>query len=1189
MRTRSPRGLAYAAFLAALMGVASTATAGYVDAVLADNPMLYWRLGDADKSAGATASNSALTGPLANGVYQGAVGNVTDTALLGDANSAAHFGVTTAGGSNGDQVILNPVPAIPSTEFSTEMWIRASLPAPNQQAVISYNASGTGGENNMLLFKNGGNFNAYVDGPSKATGVPAADVFNGEWNHLAFTWRSSDGQMNTYLNGNLAASTTHQAGAVLNAGGALVLAQEQDGIAGGYSNTQKFVGDLDEVAIYNAVLTPTQVAQHFAANHPLGIANLQVQLHASDIAGSPGDAVTTWADQSGHRFDATTDGGAATLQTAMVNGTPHNVVRFDGDDGLATDDFVPERGDYTLFVVGSAATTETRGTFLAQDAGGWNNLDTGFGVGQQNVFTGGADNGAPTLETHGPVSGTANGITGGAPVTDGEVRLYTALVDGTSYDIGVNGFRRSATSTEAGIFGADGSRAMRIGRMQSRFLEGDIADILVFDRALTPDEFQQVSDMLMAKYGLLAPLGGVAAANISVPATTSNGASTWTVEQSTARPVTIASPPNVGDVEISVTPGFSAKPEEGILLASVAEHERDNGNGVYRATVEVGKGQFGGGVDYLTLSTTEAGFTGSGGIREHNVNVGVAFFPFEEGWTGAHFDPNGTILYANGITQDMLDTTAGTGRHTLTMPGVNSSSGGLLFAIGGSNEDNVVPTGVRSDATWDIRVNDNAGNFNATGEQDDFSLLFIPYSATGLIGGRYNGLNDSMILSVGDPSISREATGEFRLSVPGHTPQTGTLLLTQSYEVTSGGITAPDDNILTYQADGNDFIIHSYDLGGASTLQNSQFVFAFIPFDSPPTLTAITDPKAVVAGNVAVTGTTDADTFWRVEQTGGDGISVYPTSNRGDVKIGIGSNSLRYEDGVLLATVREADRNGNHISVEAVQTGSWGNDNDMTLATCQAGAGGGGEMNGNVAVAWFPFAGGWTAGHVNASGTLIAGHNVSQSALTPFTAGGAGAYELRLPGVDPATDGMLFAIGGSNEDNIATTQLLADGTGWLVNVQDSNSNISSEPDDFSFLYMPYGLTNLIGGRIDNDAAGTVLNADGDFTILHENSGTYRLSIPGVTPDDGMLLLTICDNPGAAYLLPDDNIIHYWADGSDFMIQVRDLSGLGLEATGAGFVFAYIDFDNPPLIPEPTTCAVLGLGLLALARRRRRKA
>ena len=51
---------------------------------------------------------------------------------------------------------------------------------------------------------------------------------------------------------------------------------------------------------------------------------------------------------------------------------------------------------------------------------------------------------------------------------------------------------------------------------------------------------------------------------------------------------------------------------------------------------------------------------------------------------------------------------------------------------------------------------------------------------------------------------------------------------------------------------------------------------------------------------------------------------------------------------------------------------------------------------------------------------------------------------------------MLFVIGGSNEDNIVTTQLLPDNSGWLVNVQDSNLNISSEADDFSFLFNEQG-------------------------------------------------------------------------------------------------------------------------------------
>ena len=83
----------------------------------------------------------------------------------------------------------------------------------------------------------------------------------------------------------------------------------------------------------------------------------------------------------------------------------------------------------------------------------------------------------------------------------------------------------------------------------------------------------------------------------------------------------------------------------------------------------------------------------------------------------------------------------------------------------------------------------------------------------------------------------------------------------------------------------------------------------------------------------------------------------------------------------------------------------------------------------------------------------------------------------------------------------------------------------------------------------------------------------------------MLLLTCADEVSHTGNRPQDNILMYAADGDDFIIYSRDLTGLGYESTR--FVFAYVDFEDPLYLPEPTSLVLLGLGGLTIAIRRRR--
>ena len=303
---------------------------------------------------------------------------------------------------------------------------------------------------------------------------------------------------------------------------------------------------------------------------------------------------------------------------------------------------------------------------------------------------------------------------------------------------------------------------------------------------------------------------------------------------------------NEGDVSILVGGTRGINIRDGILLASVTETVRD---GIH-ASVEVGRNSFSDGSQ--TLSIMQAGFSpDTPGINEVNFDTAVAWFPFSLGWIGAHVDGDGSLQEARGVVQSMI-TTVDLGRHTLDL-GVNSETDGMLFTVGGENEDNIVPTGVLAGGSgWDIRVQDNGYDFATlgnAGEDDNFSFLYLPYSTSGLIGGRYSGISDVHYQSVGSFTMTRVLAGRYRLSIPGESPQTGMLLLTVSYVANKSGIFAPDDNVLSYEDDVGDFIIESRDLPNLG-LQDTEFVWAFIPWQ------ALDGPQYSITNLVAGASTT---------------------------------------------------------------------------------------------------------------------------------------------------------------------------------------------------------------------------------------------------------------------------------------------------------------------------------------------
>lgn len=152
--------------------------------------------------------------------------------------------------STDDYVIKNPVSNFPTTEITAEFWIKTS--DTGNKHPISYASSK--GDNDFLLNDLGQG--VLIGGTTCSTGVTYND---GNWHHVGITWKSSNGSIKVYKDGAQAYSGTHQQGYSLGTGGSLVLAQDQDSVGGGFDPAQAFLGQLDDVRIYNYVRTGEQI------------------------------------------------------------------------------------------------------------------------------------------------------------------------------------------------------------------------------------------------------------------------------------------------------------------------------------------------------------------------------------------------------------------------------------------------------------------------------------------------------------------------------------------------------------------------------------------------------------------------------------------------------------------------------------------------------------------------------------------------------------------------------------------------------------------------------------------------------------------------------------------------------------------------------------------------------------------
>lgn len=232
-------------------------TADYATTILADVPCLYWRLGDAAATAGATVADSSgnshtgqyqNSGSLANQV--GAVGGV-DTAVLFD-------GVSTFARTNASSIGF-----VGTGPVSIEIWFKTSV-APSVVYLLDSHAGFASGVAGFDIRLTSTQIIGSVESSAASTTAAATLTYaDGLWHHVVMTFaRGGTDVLTLYFDGVSVATAN-----AITAGQSVQPTTSIFGmnIAASSGGGPTYSGALDEFALYNTALSGAQVTAHFTA------------------------------------------------------------------------------------------------------------------------------------------------------------------------------------------------------------------------------------------------------------------------------------------------------------------------------------------------------------------------------------------------------------------------------------------------------------------------------------------------------------------------------------------------------------------------------------------------------------------------------------------------------------------------------------------------------------------------------------------------------------------------------------------------------------------------------------------------------------------------------------------------------------------------------------------------------------
>ncbi|MDX2024225.1 MAG: LamG-like jellyroll fold domain-containing protein [Deltaproteobacteria bacterium] len=361
-----------------------------------------------------------------------------------------------------------------STKLTMTAWFKrpASPALAADEMLVARELSG--GIGYRLLMGPSGTLCGQVDSSGGLAMRCTASPSFGTWHHLAVTWDGSTGQIKAYIDGVLDGTSTASAGSIAASSGVLTIGANDP--TGG----NKFQGAVDDVRLYNTVLSASEISQLVGGKaEPDLVLRLDFENNGADSSGA-GNNATAYGGPSyaaGKYGQAASLSGAQHFQIPMPQGGNADV----------------DPGPYTItaWFNQTAVSTATYATWLVnrQRDGSWAE-DYGLGIemsGQKIMSN--PENSTGAYDTVAVTNGqwTFAATTVNAGVVDVWKKVGAtpvAKVDTRTYTPGSN------PSTGDIYIGAEDDDSGTTGKSHFR---GLIDDVRIYKRVLTQTELEAVA------------------------------------------------------------------------------------------------------------------------------------------------------------------------------------------------------------------------------------------------------------------------------------------------------------------------------------------------------------------------------------------------------------------------------------------------------------------------------------------------------------------------------------------------------------------------------------------------------------------------------------------------------------------------------------------------------------------------